>query len=738
LLDQLGSWIFRHRRLTLGLAAACLLLSLLALARGGELVSGTIAGLEAERAQALVDRVAGRPQDETFIAVFHAEGLDPDDDPFQKAMAAALAPLRSDPRVAGVVTPDEAPPAVGLTMANGATHAALAFVTLRGDFKHALRAYPGVRAELASPALEIDCTGRLPFTEDLNRTLERDLLRAELISLPLALLVLLLVFRSVVAAILPVAVGGLAVLGGVAVVFLLSRITEMAQYTVNVCSLIGLGVAIDYSLFTVSRYREELGQGHSLEEALRRTMARSGRVVAFSGAAVATGLAGLLFFEHSYLWAMGVGGAVVVALSVLFALTFLPALLAVLGPRVDAGRLRFPGGGEGGGRFWHRTATAVMKRPVAVLVPTLALLAVMAVPFWHLRMAAADVSVLPRKVEARRAYEALEKGFPEEAENRIEIAVEFPTEPTLDAPRVGALYDLSRRVAAIPGVTRVESLFEGPFDRAGWQRTLLNPPPELRQTLADAEKLLVGGRVAVMYALTEAPPQSDAARRIVKRIRAERAVADGQLLVGGQTAVDVDTTGYILARTPRAIGFVVAVTLVVLFLLLGSIVLPLKAVVMNFCSIAGSFGALVWVFQDGHLWIRDPRPVEPSLPVLLFCALFGLSMDYEVLMLSRIKESWERSGDNTAAVADGLAKTAGLITSAAAIMVCVFGAFALASVVVIQAVGLGMALAVALDATAVRVLLVPATMRLFGDLNWWAPRPLLILRALLRGKRPQT
>ncbi|MHB8420954.1 MAG: MMPL family transporter [Myxococcales bacterium] len=731
MLDELGGWIYRHRFLTLGLAGLCLLLSVLGLARGGQLVSGSIAGLEADRAQALVDQVSGEPQDETFVAVFSARGLDPDDEPFQRAMAAALAPLRRDPRVARVTSPDEAPAAIALGMTNGLTHAAIAFVTLRGGFRQALAAYPQVRAELTSPVLGIDCTGRLPFTDDLNRTLEHDLLRAELVSLPLALLILLLVFRSIVAALLPVAVGGLAVVGSIAVVLQLSWFTDIAQYTVNVCSLIGLGVAIDYSLFTVSRYREELAAGHGTEEALRRGMARSGRVVAFSGAAVATGLAGLLFFEHSYLWAMGVGGAVVVALSVLYALTFLPALLAVLGPRLEAGRASLS---NVGGGFWHRTATQVMRHPVAVLLPTLGLLAVMAVPFWHLRMAVADVTVLPGRVEARRGYEALVRGFPEEAESRIEVAVEFPTAPALTPARIGALYDLARRLGGLPGVTRVESLFQGPFDRAGWQRTLANPPPELRQTLEDAEKLLVAGRVVVLYALTGARPQAEAARALIERIRSERSVADGRLWVGGQTALDVDTTRYIAARTPRAVAFVVAVTLLVLFLLLGSVVLPLKAVVMNFCSIAGSFGALVWVFQDGHLWIREPRPVEPSLPILLFCALFGLSMDYEVLMLSRIKEAWERTGENTAAVAEGLERTAGLITSAAAIMVAVFGAFALASVVVIQAVGVGMALAVALDATAVRILLVPATMRLFGDLNWWAPRPLLRLRAALRGK----
>jgi len=331
--------------------------------------------------------------------------------------------------------------------------------------------------------------------------------------------------------------------------------------------------------------------------------------------------------------------------------------------------------------------------------------------------------VLGTDAESRRGYELLRRDFPDQARNRIVIAVELPTAPALTAERIGALYDLSRRIRALPGVAQVESIVDGPpISREAYQQVLLNPPTTYAALVTASKQSTVGQRVVLLYAFTDDPPESDSARAVVRAIRENRQVADGDLVVGGQTAVDVDSTEFMTTRTPYAVAFVVCVTLVVLYLRFGSVVLPIKAVLMNVVSIAGSFGALVWAFQDGHLVIDAARPIDPSVPILLFCTLFGLSMDYEVLMLSRIEEAYARHHDNTRAVVEGLHEAAGLITSAAAIMVTVFGAFAFARFVVIKEVGFGMALGVALDATLVRVLLVPATMRLLGDWNWWSPR----------------
>ncbi|NUP11958.1 MAG: MMPL family transporter [Polyangiaceae bacterium] len=729
--------MLHHRIKTLVITGVLIVAALALVLHGGQLSSGTVRNTEAGRAQDLVTQVTGHAEEATFVAIFTAKRPEQTAADITRAADEAVAALKTHQEVANVVTPTTAPGFLSADMVNPEMRTVLAYVTLRGDVAQALKAYPDIRKALRSNDADITCTGHVPFVHDMNQTLKRDLIRAELIAIPLALLVLVLVFRTLVAAALPVGVGGLAVLGGIGIVLGLSHTTDIAIYTKNVCSLIGLGVSIDYSLFLVSRYREELDHGYPTNEAILRAMTTAGRTIAFSGLAVCTGLAGLFFFAGSYLLPMGIGGVIVVMLAVTFALTTLPALLSVLGPRIFLGRvhlrrrrrsksgapisLRMPRWSRG---LWARIALYVMKRPLLVGVPTLLVLLAIGAPFLHIQLAAADVHVLDGSIEARRGYELLKRTLPDQARNRVVVAVEFPTSPALTPARVDALYDLTKRLEKTPNVTKVQSLFGG---REGMSKDevrelILDPPVYAQGTIEEAKALTVGDRVVLIHALTDATSDTEAARSIVRTLRTDRGVADGAFVVGGDIAHDVDATDFILSRTPHAVAFVVCATLILLFLLLRSVLLPIKAVLMNFLSMAGSFGALVHIFQDGNFGVREPRPLEPTLPVLLFCVLFGLSMDYEVLLLSRIREAYRRTNDNTGSVAEGLQKTANLITSAAAIMVSVFVAFAFADVVMIQAVGVGMALAVTLDATLVRTLLVPATMRLMGDLNWWAPQ----------------
>jgi len=729
--EALGRLALARRWHIIVASAVVLVLSGAMILRGGALTSGDTVGTEAHRGRALLDAQLRLPGPSSFTVVFSSDTLYADDPAFVDAMHAALAPARADPHIASVISPDDAPDAVAARLRSEDGHHAIAVVMYRDGYRAAARLYPALKARIRGGPLRTRFTGHLAFRHDLDTTLEHDLILAEAISLPLALLVLLVVFRTAVAATLPVFVGGLAVAGGVAGVMALSHVVDVAAYAINVASLIGLGVAIDYSLFIVSRYRDELARGASYDDALVTATATAGRAVAFSGFAVGIGLSGLVFLRGSFLAPMGVAGGIVVVLAVVFALTFLPAPLAVLGPRIHAGRIPFAATGEAKGGRWATLAHGVMKRPLLVLVPVLALLVSLAGPFLHIRLAVADVSILPRTAEARQGWDLLAQNFPDHAANRVYVVAEFPRNggPILDERRALALYDYSRWAGSLPGVRAVESIVDlgGFFDRAGTAIVATTARDELSPEIQFLRDATVGRSVVVLNVLTEGPPAGDRARDVVRRIRARRAVADGRVLVTGQTADDLDVASFIRAHAGTAILFVVLMTYAVLFVLLRSVLLPAKAVVMNFLSIGASFGALVWIFQDGHLrtLLRfEPGPIDPTLPVLLFCSVFGLSMDYEVLMLTRMHEEYERTGDNAAAVADGLERTGRLITSAAAIMVAVFGAFALATVVAMKAMGLALAIAVALDASLVRVLVVPATMRLLGDLNWWCPAAL--------------
>ncbi len=702
-----------------GLLAA---LAAAALWRGGTLTTGATTGIEADVARRLIERELGYPGESSFLILFRSPRLEADDPRFLAALSEALAPLRSDARVATVLAPDDAPPLVAERLRH--QRSALAIVTLHEDFVAASFTYPALRRAVRSEVLEIGFTGNLAFRHDLDRVLAHDLLIAELLSLPLSLLVLLVVFRTAAAAAVSVGVGALAVLIGIAIVTALSRVTEIASYAINVASLIGLGVAIDYSLFIVSRYRDELDAGAGYADALRTALGTAGRAVVFSGLAVAIGLGSLLFFRGSFLVSMGVAAAIVVALAVLFALTVLPALLAALGPGIDRGRLPLPQ--LASGEAWHSLASWVMRRPILVLVPTLAVLIGLGAPFTRLTMAAADVQTLPRGVAARDVYEQLRRDFPEHTGTQVLVVARFPSSPAVTPERVSAFYDLGQRLLAMPQVTKFEGVVNSD-PRLGREYFASEAEMSDDWLPSDARRmraLVSRNDLAMISVAVDGPPASEPARAVVRAVRADPRVADGRVMVTGPTAQGLDVTDFVLQRAPRAIAFMIGATVLVLFVLLRSVILPLKAVVMNVLSITASFGALVWIFQDGHLagLLRfEAAPLDPTVPVLLFCVVFGLSMDYEVLMLARMREEYLRSGDNTWAVAEGLARCGRLITSAAAIMVTVFGAFALSRVVVVKALGVALALAITLDATLVRVLVVPATMRLFGHLNWWAP-----------------
>jgi RND superfamily putative drug exporter len=723
-----GRFVYRFRWAVLVLSLLSLVATVVLMVYGGRLGTEFSSDGETERADELLDEKLPE-RAPSFTLIFSSDELEVEGRGFRQEMKRSLEPVRKDERVKDVLTPFGGTVEEDMVSRDG--HRALAIVEMKdAEYNELQTAYEEVREKVRSDSLEVVATGDMPLNADFESVTEADLKRAEVVSLPLALLLLLVVFGSVVAAGLPVGVGLLAVAGGMGCTLFLARYLDVSVYATNIVSMIGLGVAIDYSLFFVSRFREEVRR-RPVPEALARTTATAGRAIVFSGLTVAIGLAGFLFFDLGDLRTMGLAGTVVVVLAVLYGLTFLPALLAILGPRVNALRVPFvhPERSHAGRGLWHGVANAVMGRPWAALIPAVVLLVVLGAPFLGIRVGLSGWDSLPTDAESRRGQEILASEFPGGSANPTVVVVDYGDESALTREHVGGLYELSRWISKKPGVEKVESPvdLDPNLSREEYEALLTTPREDLPPGLREALKRSVGDGVAVLTAYTSYEYDTEKAHELVREVREDHPSIGGEVLVTGFAAFDVDLAASVAEDAPKAVGFVVVATYAVLFLLLGSVFLPLKAIVMNFLSISASYGALVWVFQEGHLsglLNFTPGPINTTTPIIMFCILFGLSMDYEVLLLSRIKEEYDRTGDNRTSVASGLERTGRLITGAALIMATVFFSFGLAEAIIIKAIGLGMGLAVIMDATIVRVLLVPATMRIMGNWNWWAPKPL--------------
>jgi len=739
--NVLGRWglrVYRLRWWLVGLSALSLAPAILVLSKGAMLEAGTrLTTTESSRAADLMARqLPGQPV--SFDLIFSSPTLRATDRAFRDEVARALAPLEADPQVARIRTAYDAElPDPAYLSRDGRRARAVVELKTRSTGGASLEfssvppaVYASLRALVRSSTLDVVAAGMVPLNHDFIEVAKRDLERAELVILPVVAVFLFVAFGSVVAALLPLGVGMLAMVGGMAGTTLLARYMSVSAYAPNIVTMIGLGVAIDYSLFIVNRFREEIVR-RSVPEALGATLATTGRAILFSGVTVAIGLLGMLVLGLGNIGSLGLAGTIVVALSVVFGLTFLPAMLAILGPRVNALSLPFfrPADPAAPSGFWHRLAALVMAHPWRVFVPVAGFLLLLGVPFLHIRLGAGDVTSLPPWAEARRGAELLHKEFPGAGVLPVVVVLRYDQGSPLSPERVGKAYDLSLWLARQAGVAGVQSVLDlAPGSgREEFQRMVRIPRELWPEEMQAAVARIVGERIMILSVSTDLPAGSDEARALVRAIRASHPPVDGELLVTGPTAFDLDFMRVVADNAPLAIALVVVATYVALLLLLRSALLPLKAVVVNLLSISASYGALVWIFQEGHLahWLHfTPGPIQTATPIIMFCLIFGLSMDYEVLLLSRVREEYERTGNNVLAVGAGLERTGRLITWAGAIMAGVFLAFALADSVIIKAVGIGIGIAVILDATVVRALLVPATMRLMGRWNWWVPAPL--------------
>jgi RND superfamily putative drug exporter len=730
--DRLGRFVVRRASWVVGAWALLLLLALpLAPRVPGQLSAGgfILDDLESARAKTLLETELGAPPS-ALVIVLSSPTLEAGTSAFELAASDAIRDIPSVPHVARVVSHLLAPSQVS---ADRHTAYDIVFLDLPPDASP--EALPILRERLRRPpGLTVELAGGPAFYGDVQTVSEADLQRSEIISLPLAALTLLLVFGTVVAAGVPLVVGGSAVIVALAAIFVVASVTPMSIFVLNLATLLGLGLGVDYSLLMTSRFREELASRPDgpdrVAAAVQATVATAGRAVFFSGLTVLLGLAGLVLFEFMILRSVGIAGAIVVALAVASALTLLPAVLTILGSRIDRLAIRRVAPRPTSDGPWARLARAVMRRPLTVLIPTLAVILVLGSPFLHVRFNAPDSSILPPTVPSRAAFDRLRAEFGEGEFAPIVLAIRTRG-PATSPDNLAALFDYSRRLAADDRVVRVESLVDLDPRLTLEQYQLLygapNGPPDRY-----AQTTLAATTRADLTAFTLYTPyvgNREEGKTLVVDLRSSEGAlappAGATILVGGGAADVADVVDRVRADFPRTALFIVITTYLVLFLLLRSVILPAKALVMNTLSIVASFGAMVWIFQDGNLsaplGFQPLGFVETTQPVILFCVLFGLSMDYEVFILTRTKEIWDRTHDNAEAVARGLERSGRIVTSAALVVVVVAGSFGFADIVLIKALGIGMALAIALDATVVRALLVPATMRLLGRWNWWLP-----------------
>jgi uncharacterized membrane protein YdfJ with MMPL/SSD domain len=663
-----------------------------------------VPGSESVRTDEVLERALGRQSADAVMVYTAPEGTELGDPEIVRAVRATVEDLPTD-HVASVVGWWRSPALLAEDQRTAA-------VTLRlegGDTGERISSWRAIEDGLAGTpgdahgvdGLTVRFTGEAPMGAQVMQQAEADLLRAELVSFPILLVLLVFVFGGLVAAGLPLVIGGLAIVGALGVLRLFTEFTDVSVFAMNIVTLLGLGLAIDYGLFMVSRFREELAKRPTVGRddvrvAVQRTLFTAGRTVLVSGLTVMAALSGLLVFPQTILRSIGLGGMAAVAVSALGAVTVLPALLAVLGHRIDALRVPVPwrrgSSAESSGRAWGRIGWAVMRRPIVVVVVVGAGLVMLGVPFLGAKFGLVDASVLPKANDVRIATETLDRNLPAAGADGTQIAV---VGRGGEAPPKAAV---ERVLAQVRGIDGVE---------------------EVAQTHAKRDVVLLHARMA-------GGGTSDAAREAVADIR-DLTPPEGarDILVGGQTAQLLDTVEAVGHNLPELLAVLAAAVIVLMFLAFGSLVIPLKAIVMSALSLGASFGAVVWIFQEGHLaglFGITPGPVDATIPVLMLAILFGLSTDYEVFLLSRIAEANRAGKPLREAIAYGLERTGGIITSAALLLMVVIGAFSMSGLTFMKLIGVGMLLAIAVDASIVRGLLVPATMVLLGQkATWWAP-----------------
>lgn len=612
----------------------------------------------------------------------------------------------------------------------------LMLVTLAGDEDEQAKYATAIREEMKSDSLSFQYGGTAAINGEITKQVAGDLVRAEVISFAILAVLLVLVFRGVVAALLPLILGGLAIIGAFAALKALTSVAPVVEYAMNVITLLGLGLAVDYSLLIISRFREELyAFQNDTQKALAKTYQTAGKTVFFSGLTVIVSLASLTVFPLDFLRSMGIGGVAAVGVALVVALLVLPAILRVLGPRINwlsfGSVKRMNQAAKNGEEIaakksvWYKTGAFFMSRPVTTIVVSLAVLALTMLPLLHVQLAAPNEKVLPESADGRQVTLALDNEF---GMKTPALTILYSSDMLRSPEQIGRLYDYATALEKKEGVDTVNSVvtISDTLTKEMYQQFIMHPESAPSSIRSIIEERLKNETTRIDVSIT-ADASSSEARQLVETVRSE-ATPGASIKVGGFTAEFVDQLHVLGKYLPYALLIIGVALFVLLFLMLGSLVIPIKAMLQNMLSLGAAFGGMVLLFGDGFgadlLHLNDTGVIYATLPAMIFAIAFGLSMDYSVFLYGRIKEQYDKTGDNDEAVLMGLQKTGGIITSAALLLFVVVIAFATSGIAIMQQIGVGLALAILLDAFIVRMVLVPATMRLLGKYNWWAPKPL--------------
>ncbi len=721
---RLALWVVNHARwVVVGAVVFVVASAVLGRDVASQLSAGGFENPASESVQTAKDLLADFPAagEPDFIVLVTARDGTVDDEAVAaagKELTAQLAADRDIVEAASYWTLLNAPP---LKSTDG--REALVIGTLRGDLGERVKTAERLSEELTkeTPVITTRVTGLSEVARQVSERSEKDVQRAELISTPFTAIALVLVFGSIVAAGLPLAIGVVAVVGTLFALTMISSATEVSIFALNLTTGLGLGLAIDYGLFIVSRYREEQLAGASPRVAVGRTMQTAGRTILFSAATVMISLLALLLFPFPYLRSFAYAGVAVVGLAAVAAIVVLPAVLVLLGPRVEKGRLfKFRETSEHG--FWRRQAERVMRHPWAYAIVVTTLLVVLAIPFLRINLGQIDDRVVPPDVAtSRAAADQIREHFASRENGALRVSLPG-VDPTTDTEQIDAL---ARELRDLPSVARVDAAtgFYSRMDESCAASDCVIPPiPTLRLTTRFFSE--DAPHDTWINVVPDIEPISTAGEQLVHDVRA--ALDSPEFGVAGPSARLVDAKHTISSRLPLALGFIALVTFLLLFMMTGSVLVPLKALLLNVLSLTATFGAMVFIIQDGRfagvLGYTPTGAIDTFTPLLMFCIAFGLSMDYEVFLLSRIKEEYDYDRDNERAVAVGLGKTGHIVTAAALVLTIVFLGLTTSEVVQVKLFGLGLALAVLVDAFLIRATLVPALMRLAGRSNWWAPR----------------